>query len=232
MVEESWLLPPSDLTLAPDEVQVWRVNLALSAEAVAAIAPLLDAQERDRADRLRQPLHQHRFIASHAALRLVLSRYLDLPPDRLTFCYSDRGKPTLVEANLQFNLSHSGDIALIAVRPNRLVGVDVEQIRPIEACQLAKQFFHPTEAEAIAALPPPEQQTVFFRYWTAKEAYLKAIGVGIANHLQEAISAVSDRGWSQWELIVAPHYAAAVATQTQGSAVQLCCWQWDWSQSV
>lgn len=210
----NWQLPRSHPALSPNQVQVWRVNLTVP---TSPLRSLLDASELARADRLRSPAP---FIASHAALRLILSRYLDAAPDRLQFACGDRGKPFLVDGAIEFNLSHSGDWALIAVAIDQPVGVDVEQIRSIEFQLLAERFFHPQEAESIALLPSEEQQLAFFQFWTRKEAYLKAIGCGITNGLEQQIPI----DWTLWNLEVAPNYAGAFAVQNRSNL-----WQWDWS---
>ncbi|MBD2089188.1 4'-phosphopantetheinyl transferase superfamily protein [Microcoleus sp. FACHB-1515] len=210
-----WQLPRSHPSLSPGQVQVWRVNLTVS---TSPLRSLLDAAEQARADRLRLPAP---FIASHAALRLILSRYLQTPPDRLQFACGDRGKPFLVDGAIEFNLSHSSDWALIAVAIDQPVGVDVEQIRSIEFRSLLDRYFHPQEVRAIACLPSEEQQLAFFRCWTRKEAYLKAIGCGIANGLNEQIPI----DWTIWELNVASNFVGAVAIQGRSNLLQ---WNWSW----
>lgn len=133
-----------------------------------------------------------------APLHALLANYLGLPADAVTFVEGEHGRPELAEPLdrwLQFNWSHSGDTAVIAVARGCVPGIDIEQLRPRpRAMQLAERFFHPEETAALAALDKSQQEYAFLQLWTAKEAVLKALGHGIAfglNRLRLAVAPAS-----------------------------------------
>ena len=230
-----WLPASADLTLLRDEVHVWRTDLDLPASRFHQLVQTLSADEQSRAERFYFEQHRHRFITCRGILRTILSRYLGIEPSQLQFCYSPRGKPFLAETTgggtLQFNLSHSQGIALYAVTCDRQIGIDVEYIRPIaDTEQIAKRFFSDREYAVIRALPPSQKQEAFFRYWTCKEAYLKATGEGIAQLDQIEVSlmpgepvsllrisgSLQIQDWVLQELTPASDYVAALAVAGQG----------------
>lgn len=161
---------------------VWCVDLALDAPARAACADVLSAEERARAARFLRPVDRDRYVASHAALRLILGRALGRAPADLAFAERPGGKPALAGgAGPDFNLSHSGARALVAVSPAGRIGVDVEALRPMpDAGRVARTYFAPDEAAALAARPEPERMPAFMACWTRKEAFVKAVGAGLA----------------------------------------------------
>ncbi|QDZ39103.1 4'-phosphopantetheinyl transferase superfamily protein [Euhalothece natronophila Z-M001] len=133
-----------------------------------------------------KPEHQTRFIAGRGILRYLIGNYLNLEPQKVEFTYRDRGKPILTENNtsppLQFNVSHSHNLGLYAFAYSDYeIGIDVELMRPVSnVLSLAKRFFTEKEASYLESLSSPEQIETFFQFWTAKEAYLKATGEGLA----------------------------------------------------
>lgn len=120
------------------------------------------------------------------AWRAVLARYAGLPVAALTLTADSYGKPHLAAPSLLgFNLSHCGDIVLLAIARDVEPGVDVEALRPRpRALQLAQRYFTADEMAALAALPVDDRQQAFYRLWTAKEAVLKALGRGLAFGLE------------------------------------------------
>jgi 4'-phosphopantetheinyl transferase len=144
-----------------------------------------------------------RFVAAHAALRSILGAALDRDPRALRFARrcgrygaTNHGKPHLeVEPGLDFSLSRSGDVALLALARGRRVGVDVERPPPgADLAAVAAQALAPGERTAIAALPPGERDAAILRAWTRKEALLKAQGLGVDGDLQKLDVASADPG--------------------------------------
>ena len=137
----------------------------------------------ERADRFYFPRDRVAYIVGRATLRRRLANYLGADPRSLTFSYGSAGKPMLAEthaSSLAFNLSHSGGYALLGVSSDYPLGVDTEvEDHTIEIRQLTKRFFSTDERSAILALPPSNQVTAFYRTWTRKEAFLKALGAGL-----------------------------------------------------
>jgi 4'-phosphopantetheinyl transferase len=179
--------------LSTDEVHLWRVNL----EAVAGEEPtqeqwsaLLSPDEQARAARFHFDRHRQLFTATRAILRRVLASYLDTDPKALSFAYGPKSKPALgvehADSALAFNVSHSGDLALFAVARSRLLGVDVELIRcDFDTAAIASRFFSAGEQSQLVALDPEQRHEAFFRCWTRKEAYIKAIGEGLSLPLDQ-----------------------------------------------
>ncbi|MCX7592244.1 MAG: 4'-phosphopantetheinyl transferase superfamily protein [Fischerella sp.] len=232
-----WLAAPTDLTLLPYDVHVWRIDLERPEPELLAFEATLSSDAIARARRFYFQQHQRRFIAGRGILRAILGRYLGIEPQVVRFEYESRGKPVLADtythSGLSFNLSHSQDLAVCAVSINRLIGVDIEYIRSVSDVEaLAKRFFSPREYAVVRSLPPPQQQKVFFRYWTCKEAYLKATGVGLIQLEQVEISLTpeepakltTDEQWSLIELLPADNYVGAVAVE--GFGLDLKCWQY------
>lgn len=184
-----WNPPPKNLHLPDRVIHLWRVWLDQPIVPVEQLRQLLADDERDRADRFYFEQDRQRFTVGRGTLRLLLGRYLQLEPDALKFDYGDRGKPRLAlpdDRDLQFNLSHSHGLALYALTHRHRIGVDVEQVRPIDRLeQLADRFFSPQEHAFLKTLSAIEQQEAFFRLWTSKEAYVKACGVGLSQPTQE-----------------------------------------------
>lgn len=176
-------LPPScPLTSAVVEV----VELDIGRAAGAERTSWLSAAERERADRFAFERDRSRYVCARASLRQVLGACLGVHPARVTLVQGPHGKPALAAAHrpLGFNLSHSGDRALVAVALGREVGVDLEQIRAdIDLLGIARSYFTQGEARELASTPAPEQPAAFFRLWTAKESYLKARGEGLTTPL-------------------------------------------------
>src|SRR5579859_8038000 len=129
----SWQTPPPDLFLPPNEVHIWRVDLEASPAVLQRCASVLIPSERARAERYVFERDRRRWTVSRATLRLLLSRYLNAEPAEFELVLNEFGKPSLAapykETNIEFNLSHSAEIALYAFTRNRLVGVDVEYMR-------------------------------------------------------------------------------------------------------
>jgi 4'-phosphopantetheinyl transferase len=178
-----WQTPSLDVVLGADEVHAWRVALDQSDEVANRLERALSADERARAERLVSPRIRQRFVVARGALREILGRYVGIAPAAVRFRYGARGKPALDvgEATcLRFNLSHSGELALVAVSRGREIGVDVEQIRPDrEFDRIASRFFSPAEVATLLALPQGARAEAFYRCWTRKEAYIKANGQGL-----------------------------------------------------
>ena len=177
--------PPAELSLAANEVQLWRVDLNQVAPAEPRWRQILSPDELVRADRFHFERDRRNYTATRALLRMLLGKYINRAPERIAFVYGEMQKPALDRGRsdppVHFNVSHSGMKALLAFALGREVGVDVEQIRyNLEHEALAKRFFSPAEQQALAALPSSEQCAGFFRCWTRKEAYIKAHGTGLS----------------------------------------------------
>jgi 4'-phosphopantetheinyl transferase len=163
---------------------VWRIGLDVSTRQRRALEVTLSEAERERASRFRTETLQHRFIAAHGALRHLLAQYVEQPPATLTFTVSAHGKPELVDSALRFNLSHSEALALCAVTLRRAVGVDVECVKPLpDLDEVAQRFFSAREQEMLRTLNGDEKLAGFYRCWTRKEAFIKALGTGLSHPL-------------------------------------------------
>jgi len=188
-----WQSPPSNpIELADGDVHVWRISLLKQPDDIATLKRLLSPDEIARADRFYFERHHDAFVAARAGLRNTLSRYVFLSPTALTFCYGDAGKPELPEqvsgGKVAFNLSHSGDWAMLAVARRGPLGVDIERSREMnDAAGLARRYFSAVEVAVWESLAPAEQTAAFFRCWTRKEAYLKALGDGLRAPLDQFI---------------------------------------------
>ena len=150
-------------------------------EAVHYIAP----DEILRANRLIDPDKRTCFVAHRGLLRKILGRYLELQPEELHFVVGEHGKPYLATKDfsknrLNFNLSHSGNLFILAVAADLDVGIDVEEQIDTSFSDMARLAFSPREQKELFELPDHLQQSAFYRCWTRKEAYLKACGLGFA----------------------------------------------------
>lgn len=161
-------------------------------------AKILSPQELERANRFHNPLHRSRYIVSHAVLRNILASYLNTPPRELKFDYGPHGKPSIAQpadSNLQYNMSHSNEMAFYAINLDGRVGVDVEYIKKdADMLGIAKRFFNKNEYLRLLQLPQNVQKEAFYQCWTLKEAYIKAHGIGLTKPLSsfEVIFAESD----------------------------------------
>ena len=179
-----WLKAPTNVELLSNEVHIWRENLDNVKPLLEDFAQVLSEDELVRARRFHFEQHRQRFIAGRGILRNILGRYLNIEPSQINFGYEPRGKPFLDEScnqiNLKFNLSHSQNYALYVMSLNNSIGVDLECINSkTDVVSLAQRFFSPSEFAVIESVSPEQQQQLFFRYWTCKEAYLKATGTGL-----------------------------------------------------
>ncbi|MGB7602065.1 MAG: 4'-phosphopantetheinyl transferase superfamily protein [Candidatus Sulfotelmatobacter sp.] len=178
------------IELAEDEVQLWRVDLEAIRSHESRWQEMLSCDETIRAARFHFAADRQLFVASRAWLRTILAAFLVTQPSKLNFSYSKYQKPFLgpgnAESGITFNVSHSGGIALYAFARRREIGVDVEQIRrDIDVESIAHRFFSPSERKQLGALPEFEKVDAFFRCWTRKEAYIKAIGEGLSLPLSQ-----------------------------------------------
>jgi 4'-phosphopantetheinyl transferase len=231
-------------TLKNGQVHLWRANLALSTSEIEELSVSLSADEMVRANKFRFVQHKHRFIAARGILRQLLGNYLQVSPCNLSFTYSDRGKPRLAEDSaLQFNISHSEAYALLGFTLDHLIGVDLEYQKPMtEAVKIAQRFFSPSEFKILAATPPEEQVQLFFRFWTAKEAYLKAIGTGLSGSLSEVEVVLNETQsrylltlpeaqpenspWSLYPCSPETNYLGAIAINSDIQPQQISYWHW------
>lgn len=190
------------------EVHVWCIELAAEGAAIQACSRTLSADEKERAAQFRFEHLKAAFTLSRGILRALLGHYLGVEPGGVRFAYGPRGKPRLAfpEAALQFNLAHSGKFAVYAFAVGCELGVDVEEIRPQHDQHdqegIVRRFFAPEECEDWLAFDVSQRDEAFFRGWTRKEAYIKALGDGLSMPLD------SFRVSLQPELSAALLYAA------------------------
>jgi 4'-phosphopantetheinyl transferase len=195
-------------------VHVWRADLAAAED---ELGELLCAEEHERARRIRDAHKRRLWMRSRGVLRALLARYVDGDPRALRFASGPHGKPALRDgsgsgsgdgADLHFNLSHAGTIALYAVTARRAVGIDVELPRPrrIDELAIAERVLGREQARRLADLDPQARTREFLRAWVTHEAIVKCRGTGLGAPLEDA----ADDPWTA-ELDIGPRAAAAVA---------------------
>lgn len=176
------------LALDPGCVDVWWFELDARAHTRARYAAVLDAVETARAARFRFERDRNRFVVGRGTVREILGAYLGCPPAAVRLEYGAHGKPRLDpghDSALRFNASGSHGLGALAVTVGAEVGVDVEQIREATDYEaIARQHFHPAEAPTVLEAPEGARAAPFFAVWTGKEAYLKALGVGLSGGLE------------------------------------------------
>ena len=151
---------------------------------------MLSEDELRRAERFRRGTLRDHYIAGRGTLRILLGRYLQTDPAAFSLSYQSRGKPQLgppwKARGLEFNLSHSHELAVYAFTRGREIGVDVECIRPMpNAAELLQRFFSAEEVRQWRHVPAERQLRAFFQGWTRKEAWLKAVGSGLSFPLDQ-----------------------------------------------
>ncbi|MBI1825737.1 MAG: 4'-phosphopantetheinyl transferase superfamily protein [Planctomycetes bacterium] len=169
-------------------VVVWCVSLSASESKLAELESVLSPDERVRSSCFMFPHGRRRFIVARAALRMLLAKCIGASPSALRFEYGAFGKPQLPSPfeELHFNLSHSGDVALVATSACSVVGIDIEQIRPVpDADGMAREFLARREYELFQKAPHCDRDRKFLSLWTRKEACLKAFGWGLSVDTKE-----------------------------------------------
>lgn len=188
-------------TLEHNSVHVWRVNTAVAMSDLQVLEAHLAPDERLRAERFYFDRDRRRFTVCRGCLRLFAAAYSGRNPVDVRFRYGPQGKPELLDVpeRLQFSVSHSGEVALLALAIDRSVGVDVEMKRAdLDFAGLAASFFSKAEHAAVLALPPECRAGLFFEYWTCKEACIKADGGGLSIALDQfSVIASQDVPWRE-----------------------------------
>jgi 4'-phosphopantetheinyl transferase len=204
--------------LEPWLLRVDRNNPQMLA-ATAELEALLSCQEQQKINRLRRPEDRQRTLLGRGVLRLVLGAWLDRDPAALRFAAGPHGKPQLLHPGPsmpqgkppQFNISHSGDLILLAFHVATPVGVDVERQQPdLNWRPIARRCLDPAQVESLLALPPAEAASAFVECWCALEAGIKAIGVGLAQAREAPALAIEPR-LRRWRLDLPAGYSGAVA---------------------
>jgi len=240
-----WNAPPADMAVSNDEVHVWRASLDLAESEVQRLAQTLSADERTRSERFYFERDRQRFIAGRGILRSILGYYLQIEPSEIRFTYNTHGKPSIANiteaSGLNFNISHSHELALYALTRGRGIGIDIERLRSnLSFERIAKRFFPPAEFEKLRSLPPEEFVEGFFNFWTCKEAYIKAIGKGLSIPLNQFAVTVhanktvkiqnsktnhcEESRWSFYTLRPAPGYVGALTVE--GKKLRIKYWMW------
>lgn len=241
-----WSPAPKDLRLADREVHVWRAQLELPSSQVQGLRGILTDDELDRANRFSFEIDRQRFIAARGTLRSILSRYIPITPVFLRFSYNQYGKPfsapEFSSYLLNFNLSHSGSMALYAITRNMEIGVDVERVRSdFEYEEIAKCFFSVNEVAVLRTLPTEKKLEAFYHCWTRKEAYIKAQGQGLSLPLDsfdvslapwEPTMLLNTKDepqarslWTLLDLKPGPGYIGALAVK--GIGCRFRYWEWN-----
>ena len=213
MAGQEWAPGPSSPRLSDAEIHVWRTNLdAVTLSEVRDLATRLPAEEVREADRFVFGSDRRRFTVARAVLRVILSRYVDRDPLVIPLVRTTMGKLRLagaLEGALQFNVSHSAQMALYAVGRGPELGVDVERIRPAVSCELLSSgVLTIEEVGRIHALSPEARDDAAFAAWTRREAYAKARGLGLAL-LDRADTPGPE--WTLQEIPLGPGWKAALA---------------------
>ena len=239
-----WLKAPDNLILGNDEVHIWRADLDLHESFQSSFLKLLSADEKNRAEKFRFDKDSRHFTIARGILRSLIGQYLEINPAEIFFQYSEYGKPAIANnKSLQFNISHSQNIALFAFTKKFNVGVDVEFVNPdIEVKDIAAKFFSTNEIMNLFALPEKQQTLGFFNCWTRKEAFIKAVGEGLSFPLDkfevslepnkpakllttdwqpEAVS-----NWSLYSMSPAANFVGSLAIEGMVEKVRF----WNWEQ--
>jgi 4'-phosphopantetheinyl transferase len=242
-MNNAWQRPPRNLQLSADLIDVWKVPLNLPPAQVRNYRAVLSREEQQRCDKFKSEKRRREFIIGRGLLRTLMGQCLEMDPSVFEFAYTEHQKPYLPVAALgvpiTFNISHSRDLALVALALERHIGIDIEYLRPdVDFKKLAGRFFSERESRSLEAYHDVRLTAAFFACWTRKEALLKAIGEGIAFGLGDFSVAVDPQDrvvtlhthwdeaeaarWSIVNLDLNPGYAAAVAAS--GAIFKLRCW--------
>jgi 4'-phosphopantetheinyl transferase len=198
-----------------DVVQLWTVSLSVSDETLRSYFSCLCDLEKARANRFKFAHDRRRFVVARGTLRHLLAQQFACLPESVEFCYGEYGKPKIKPSSklhnlsggfaddCQFNLSHSGDLALCALGYHRAVGVDVEMIKPIQRLErMMERCLSAREQMKVNMTADPLR--AFLQRWTCKEAYLKAIGKGLIQSMQTV-----EVDMSEPRLLCVPHECEA-----------------------
>lgn len=234
VTEESRLIP-----LSPAEIHLWLAFYdEINDERLhAAYRGLLDAAEREQEPRFYFARDRRRYLVTRALVRTVLSRYAPIAPRDWAFSTNAYGRPEIVNpraGNLTFNISHTHSLIVMGVTRGRALGVDVENVRArAVSIDIADHYFAPQEVAVLAAAPAREQQDRFFEYWTFKESYIKARGMGLSLPLDKFSFHYSDdravgiaihpeladdaTRWQFWQFRPTPEYLVAICAERVGA---------------
>jgi malonyl CoA-acyl carrier protein transacylase len=223
------------LSLPPGEIHLWLADYAaIDDERLhAAYRELLDPAEREQEPRFYFARDRRRYLVTRALVRTVLSRYADVDPAAWVFTPNAYGRPEIANAGvagLSFNISHTHSMIVLGVTRDRALGVDVENARAREvSLDIARHYFAPDEVAALATVPEHGQQERFFEYWTFKESYIKARGMGLSLPLDKfSFHYPDERGvalsihpeladdpsrWDLWQFRPEPGYLVAVCAE-------------------
>lgn len=241
----SFYLLPSVFKLRAGEVHIWIGDLDQPESELYRFIQTLSIDERMRAGRFHFQNDRKRFIVRHGMLRMILGRYLRVNASELRFHYGEHGKPSVIETignrTIQFSLSHSNGVALFAFTRDSEIGVDIEHMHDIfEMEQIAERFFSKKENEVFQSLPKSQKREAFFKGWTCKEAFVKALGDGLSWPLDnfevsllpsESAKLLRVGGdsreagrWSIQYLTPTPNYVGAFVIKNRIHEIK--CWRW------
>jgi 4'-phosphopantetheinyl transferase len=215
---------------------------------LSAYRELLDAVEKEQEPRFYFARDRRRYLVTRALVRTVLSRYAPIDPREWVFSANAYGRPEIVNAQskglcLSFNISHTHSLIVLGVTKGRAIGVDVENFRArAAAIEIADHYFAPQEVAALAGVPQQQQQNRFFEYWTFKESYIKARGMGLSLPLdkfsfcypdEQAVEIAIDPEladdpgrWQFWQLRPRPEYLLAICAERIGlESPDLIVWE-------
>lgn len=233
-LDRRWEASPVDYRIDSNAVHVWRAYFEPTLVSNTNFVESLSTEEIERAQRFVRQSDRDRYIFAHGVLRSILGAYVGRAPCQLVIEAEHYYKPCLLspsgDNDIQFNLSHSGDMSLIAVTRGTVVGIDVEHIREVpDALQIVNSVFSVDERRFFNSLPPADFEEAFFACWTSKEAFLKGIGKGLSYPLDQ-FSIIFSKGESDsviyvhddpayaycWKIIrlsPGPGYSAALAIE-------------------
>ncbi|MGC1307182.1 MAG: 4'-phosphopantetheinyl transferase superfamily protein [Phormidesmis sp.] len=231
-----------------DAIQLWKVPLVVAEDVLSTYFFCLSEDEKARANRFRFANDRRRFVTARGTLRYLLGRQFGQPPQAVEFCYGQYGKPRMEQmpnvlaataikpCDFHFNLSHSGELALCVLGYHRQVGVDVEIVKPIKRLEsLMSRCLVDWEQAQVKAETLEGQPRAFLQRWTCKEAYLKAIGLGLIQSMQTVevdctvprLVKVPDNCLAEWRLHLVPlpdDYVGALVVAGD-AAVEVFDWQ-------
>ena len=234
------------MKLSKNNVDIWQIPIDRQDGGIHFYRRMLSPDEAERAVRFLFPKHRQRFIRARAVMRIILSRYIGIAADKIAFAYGAKGKPELSNElgrpHINFNLSHSSDVAILAVAQDLRVGVDIERVNAELAIDdLAQRFFSAGEVRRLQELPLSERVNEFFGCWTRKEAYTKAMGGGLSVSLDSfevafgpgvpaallATEPFRDEAncWSIYDIGVPHGYRGAVSVEGKGHSLRHLVWE-------